>query len=630
MSTKFRNPFKIRASEKIESDINFLKLFSPEVLDLLFEEKGIELWNSPLFIRSSPGAGKSSLLRILEPGPLSTIFNSRSQNEYKELFTSLKKFDVFDDNGVNTLGVLIRCTQNLDALEEINFPPIQKKRLFNSILNAKVIISTLSSLFELKKELNFPSDLNKIEFEFDQNENSSKSFPYRCNGEILFYWASKIENQIDDLLDSFIPDFQDSIEGHNTPFSLFVLKPNSIKIKDEFFIKRIVFLIDDAHKLSANQRKDLFDFIVEKRDNSNIWISERLEGISNFKSYLERDYNEFNLEKYWSLNLSKFKLLLSKIAQKRAGLSSDDVTTFKEHLIETINEELYSQEFSKSINSSKLRIKEIANFHPKFENIFNEIQSYLNPNLETAIILKCFEIIISREINQKQLSFDFSIDLNQLKNKIDSNIQNAARIFLSVQNKIPFFYGFDVLVSLSSNNVEQFISFSSELFEGILANKVSRKSISLEPNLQEKILAEVAEKKWNELKTLLPDAKETLNFIHSLATFCREKTYQKNAPYAPGVTGFAIYQKNELALIHKENWVVDSNYGNLRLAIQNCLNFNLLEIREISQGKKGQKWQVYYLNRWLCLRYQLPLHYGGWQKLPPSKLISWVKNKQEL
>ncbi len=52
MSNKLRNPFLMRASEKIESDINFLRLFSPVVLDDLIEKNNNdELWKNVVFIR---------------------------------------------------------------------------------------------------------------------------------------------------------------------------------------------------------------------------------------------------------------------------------------------------------------------------------------------------------------------------------------------------------------------------------------------------------------------------------------------------------------------------------------------------------------------------------------------------
>ena len=91
MSNKLRNPFLMRASERIESDVNFLRLYSPIVLDSLIEKNSNDtLWNNVIFIRSSPGGGKTSLLRVFEPSTLFNIFSRKSQ-EYKDLFNYLKE-----------------------------------------------------------------------------------------------------------------------------------------------------------------------------------------------------------------------------------------------------------------------------------------------------------------------------------------------------------------------------------------------------------------------------------------------------------------------------------------------------------------------------------------------------------
>src|SRR5664279_1680181 len=99
MSQKLRNPFRLRASERIESDASFLRLYSPLVIETLTERsnKGI-LWNNVLFIHSSPGAGKTSLLRIFEPSSLQTLYSLKSQ-DYTELFSMLKKLSIFNENG---------------------------------------------------------------------------------------------------------------------------------------------------------------------------------------------------------------------------------------------------------------------------------------------------------------------------------------------------------------------------------------------------------------------------------------------------------------------------------------------------------------------------------------------------
>ena len=54
-----RNPFRLRASESIESDATFLRLFGPGMLDLLPAEN---LWDKPQVFRSAPGGGQDFII----------------------------------------------------------------------------------------------------------------------------------------------------------------------------------------------------------------------------------------------------------------------------------------------------------------------------------------------------------------------------------------------------------------------------------------------------------------------------------------------------------------------------------------------------------------------------------------
>ena len=144
MSDAYRNPFKLRNSEKIDKEIGFLRLFSPLALEALVQKHKLGvLWGNVLLIHSSPGGGKTSLLRAFEPGSLTTLWNSKSASDYRDLFNTLKGIDVINKSEVKLLGVSLPCTRNYQVLEELNISEAQKKRLFFSLLNSRVILSTL-------------------------------------------------------------------------------------------------------------------------------------------------------------------------------------------------------------------------------------------------------------------------------------------------------------------------------------------------------------------------------------------------------------------------------------------------------------------------------------------------------
>jgi hypothetical protein len=618
----------MRASEKIESVASFLRLYSPVVLDTLIDKKNLGvLWGNVIFIHSSPGAGKTSLLRVFEPASLRTLITAKSSPDYKELITQLKKLEVITNDGIELLGVTILCTRNYETLEELNVSAGQKIRYFFSLLNARVILSSLRAILQLSDKP-FPEGLRDISFNYEDQDNHFKGMKVPQNGLDLYDWASDIERKIYTAIDSFLPLTDVNPSGHDELFAFSIMKPEHLSIEGKSISNRILFMLDDTHKLSSNQRIRLQKYILEKRGNFNIWIAERLEALEakeNLASFQNRDYEEINLERFWDNQKAKFDKVLINIANKRASISTEDVNSFQEYIEPDLNEEKYKNDFLDIIDSTNSKIAELTTHTDKFNEWLNYIASSEGNPLEKAILLKQVEILITRHIRKNQLSFDFPYPQAELLEKLKSDIEATAKLFISSNKKIPYYHGLPMLMNLSSNNIDQFLSFSSEMFEAMISNKISGRNVALDSQSQERIIGNIVDKKWNELPKLLPYSTEVVNFLQQLGDFSNKQTYQANAPYAPGVNGFSIKESATLTLLEKRNWIEDAVYESLVNVISTCVAYNLLEVKKTKQGEKGQTWDVYYLNRWLCVKFDLPLSYGGFRHKSPDELIRWTK-----
>lgn len=629
MSNKFRNPFKLRNSEKIESEVGFLRLFSPLVLDALAAKyKSGNLWENVVLIHSSPGGGKTSLLRAFEPASLNTLLNSKSAPEYRDLFTALKNIDVINNDRVQVLGVSMPCTRNYQILEELDISDAQKNRLFFSLMNSRIVLSTLRSACRLTSK-RFPEDLVDFEFTYDNHDNYFKSIEVPCSGNDLYQWASRIEKNIYKTIDSFIPDVNASIEGHDELISLLVLRPENLLINGQKICDKILFMFDDAHKLSDNQRRLFKQYIIEKRSDVNIWISERLEALKaeeQLGSFEGRDFEVLNLENFWKNNPSKLNKILRHISDKRAAVSSEDVTSFQEYLNDNLNEETIKEKLNFVIKETWKEILKIS----EYTNRFDDWIGFANqPNEDTllkrAIFLKELQILIHRNLGKPQLSFEFPLTIEELYNKKSSDVTNAAVLFLSLENDIPYYYNFDTLAKLSSFNIEQFLSFSSELFEEMISNKIKGNEITLTDTTQNSIINRVAANNWKKLRTEIPFGQSVQKFLEEFGDFSKKQTFKPNAPYSPGVNGFAIKSTHKNGLYQEEFWLNNVIYRPLINVISTCVAYNLLEKHSVFQGQKGQSHTVYYMNRWLCVLFELPLSYGGWRHQTPDQLIKWVK-----
>lgn len=625
MSSRSRNPFIMRASEKVETDASFLRLYNPIILDCLIEKSEKDkLWNNVVFIHSSPGAGKSSLLRVFEPNPLKILFNNKK--DYKDLHSRLLKLDAIDNNEIKVLGVILTCTRNYEVLDDLGLSIGKSKLLFFTLLNSRIILALLKAITQRHQV-----QLDQIEFNYDNYDNYFRSITTPCSGKVLYEWASNIEKNIYKTIDSFLPEIE-NIEGHEELFAFF-LKPEFFTINGQPVSSRILFMLDDTHKLSNEQRKNLRGYITEKRGHFSIWIGERLEALDayeNLGSYIDRDYEEINIESFLNEKPRRLEDILFSIAEKRAGLSSEGISSFKENIMNDFSGEQNANKLKEIIDSTLTNILSItAHAQNKYDGWIKYLKSYQAPNIfERAIVLLTAEIIIRRNLRREQLSLlSFSIPEKDLIDKLNIEAhREAARLFLSnIDKKIPYYYDINTLVKLATNNIEQFLSFSSEIFEEMIANKIMGKSVSLTPESQDKVIRRVAANKWNELKKLVPYSNEVVNFLKVIGEVSKKHTYQSNAPYAPGVNGFAIKDKELLVLIDQKKWHDDPIYQPLVNVISTCIAYNLLEVRRVAQGKKGQEWDVYYLNRWLCVYFNLPLSYGGWKHLSTNELLKTLK-----
>jgi hypothetical protein len=623
MSIKIRNPFLLRASERIESDAGFLRLYSPLVLDYFIEIQGSDnLWDKVFFIRSSPGAGKSSLLRLFDPNSLLTLQNRKSGDEFKEVFKKLKKIGAVSDDAIHVLGVNLTFTRNYELLE--NFSGIDignRERLFYSLLNSRIITATLRSVLSLKR-LQFPEDLSRIEFSYPDTKLFFKRIDVPCNGQVLYDWAAGIEHSIYDLLDSFLPMTQTSIEGHNELFSIDALRPEYLKVDGQPIFKRVLFMLDDLHKLSVKQREDLISHLLDKRSNVSLWLSERLEALNNLRTNKGRDYEELNLENYWKDRETKFEKLLTNIASKRAAESREDVDFT---LDPSLNEFDMAEVFTQAKDVLFENILDLTAGTPKFdlwkEYLFN-LDASTQDICEQA---KVIEILIHRNMAKTELALGFSLSVEEMHEKTDEKTITAARLFLCKQFNLPYYFGMPMLAKASTNNIEQFLSFSSPLYERMLSLNLNMTNVSLSAKDQDKEIRRIANEKWKELQKVIPESTLVSRFLENLCGYCNSETYRATAPYAPGVTGFYIDATRTIKLINEENWLLNEIFTDLQVVLNTCLAFNLLHVKETMQGKKGEKKNVYYLNRWICIRFDLPLSYGGWRTKKPDELLRWTR-----
>ena len=621
-----RNPFRLRASEDTESHETFVRLFSPEALDVFQAD---DLWKRPQIIRSAPGGGKTSLLRLFTPSSLRTIYSLRTRDYTKDLFKKLTALDAMGDDGPHVLGVYLSCAHSFATLDDLSIEDVKKKRLFLSLLNARIMLATLQSALDMKQK-EYPADLTSVSLSLQSITNPIYDLPFDLAGKSLYEWAQRLERAICNALDSFAPLSETHLPGHDSLIALQVLGGQPPQFDHGSIADRIVLLLDDVHKLAAKQREWLLDTILTMRSSTTVWIAERLEAL-NVDRLLSggaakgRDYDEITLEDYWrGSRAQKFVKLTSSVADRRASDVRDvEMGPFASCLQDSLDSSKWEDVFSSSMTVVANRVKERAASYQRFSEWIAERKASGGTPREQLLGWRKLEILIERDLRKTQKTFDFELGVDELLHREDASLEGAAELFCAREFKLPYYYGLSRLASLASSNIEQFLMLAGDIFEECVSAVLLKRSPDLPPEYQERILRKAVEATWRRLPDRIPYATQVMRFLESIGKMATWETYKPNAPYAPGVTGIAVLMSEREVLRKSIGKSSKENLGFLAQVIATCIAHNLLEVN-LDQKCKGQYWMVMYLNRMLCMRFNLPLHYGGWRERSVSELVPWI------
>lgn len=623
-----RNPFHIRFAEQIGSDRDFLRLFSPGILDILPDT----LWDRINVFRSAPGAGKTSLLRLFTPNALLTVYSYKDFEQYKDIYARMKEIGAINDEGPCVLAALLSCAHNYASLEDLDLDNARKERLLLSLLNVRIVLAILRSALTLRR-YNYPEDLEKLQLECPPEVHLPPGVPHKGSGRLYYDWASQLEKNICESIDNLVPPIKDHLSGHDSLFGLWLLRPHSLLCDGSPIAERVVVMLDDVQKLTALQRKKLLSLIVDLRAPTKVWIAERLEALSTDELLSPgntegRDWNLIYLESYWQDHRKRFESFARNVADKRAESASEgEIASFAGCLEETFDWKDCKTEVTTALDHVSGRVHALADAKPKYREWITLRESTKGTPVDKLLGWRTLEILIERDLLKEQKTFGF-IELTEenLQTQDQSDVRTAAELFISKEFGLPYYYGFTRLCSMASANIEQFLDLSGELFEGVASASIlslSKKMPEVKSNRQEKIVKQTVRRKWDEIVHRVDRPNDIRSLIESTGNFCKWETYKSNAPYSPGVTGIAV-RMSDREKLRDPKFLEKDIFARLASIIASCLSYNIFE-PVLDYKCKGQRWMVLYLNRMFCVHFDLPLQYGGWREKSLRELCHWIE-----
>lgn len=625
-----RNPFRLRRSESIDTETTFLSLFEPGILEVMPTES---FWDTVHILRSAAGGGKTSLIRLFTPTTLLSLCANRTNDRIKELYQRLKDLGAVDDIGPKVLGVMLLCGgPGYSMLHDLELDQARKNRLFFGLLNARVTLAVLRGALLLKR-LEYPIHLDRIQIKPPSDGSTIPGLAFPCSGKELHDWAEKREAKLCSSLDSFGPLNVESLPGDESLLSLAVIHPQNLLVDGSPVADRVLLMMDDIHKLTGQQRQLLINTVIEARSLVGVWIAERFEALSTQEmlssgAHQGRDFEHATeIESYWRGKPDRFEKLAMKVADRRVQAAPDreEIGTFKACLQDALDLPEWDDTFSKIIKGVSERVRQRVGTQPRFQEWIVLREKAEGTLRERAISWRSLEILIERELGKKQRTLfeDDSLDEEDLNQRDDSSVNNAAELFLAREFDLPYFYGPERIARLASLNIQQFLGLAGEVFEESTAALLLGKPTELPPRRQHALMKKAAKAVWDDIPNRVRHGRELKRLLESIGKFAHWYTYRPTAPNDPGVSGTAIRMSERASL-------VDDNYRKSRSDVcqfadllASALAHNLL-VAQLDYNCKKEKWMVLNLNRLLCVHFDLPLNYGLYKERPLATLCQWM------
>lgn len=622
-----RNPFNLRKVENIGSDDAFLSLFQPTTIETLDPDL---IWDRLHLFRSSQGGGKSSLLKLFTPGPLWRLWRERNVSkagrEWNELYDALNRLSVFGEDGPIVVGVITPCTRSYDALEHLPTTKEHRARLLNTLFDVRAITEAMKAALAVRG-LRFPEHAHRLSFSSELKDEYAGDIPFGSSAEHVFDWARRAEHAVWRAVDA--GEEPPSDVGHATLHSLHALRPGALLVDGRSVSDRCLLMYDDVHQLGQRQRSYLLKTAIESRPRAAVWVAERLQVLDVYElislgASSNRESVSENLANQWKLAAQRRPKVFHVIGTKRMAQSSVNLDTDFEGIVSAT---LDQGEFLERLQDAYTTLRQEVDPHIKKKELFRDLpvtNATADRIYEAAVQLKETQIVIARNIQKRQRTFDMPEAIDMPSADESRPLHMSAEYQLCHRFKLPYYFGLDKVAQLSSANVDQFLRIGGAIFEEVLSLKARNKRPPVPARRQEILVQRAAEQMWLEIPIRMPQGRLIQQFLSALGEYGRSISLHPKASYG-ALTGFALEFEDHKRLAGAD---VGKNTDEALVAnvLALCVAHNLLTMEpNAKQGAKNRTLTKFYLNRLLCVREQLPLAYGGFHVQSISVLADWVR-----
>ena len=620
----YRNPFRARTTEQLGEPIIFLRNFGAGVLEALPDSDSI--WDRPLVVRSAPGGGKTSLLRLFTIESL--LLLERRRDEFPELVHELERLGAINEDGATHLGVSLNLSRDYRSLLDLQLPADQLIRAFFRLLDARIVLAVIRAAMAVG-EVEDPGDLELVPLGSQLDAASEAELLGGLDGAELYAHAARTEREILQPLDGLLPGEVDLSAHMVSPnlHSLALLSQTRIQVAGRELPQRPLVMFDDGHEIGAGQRQALLDALRDRSLQVARWYSERFEALSDEEvlvgSAEGRDFEIVDLESRARKPGRGFERVLLDISNRRARSYLDDYASLQQNftdLIDSPKAELLDGRSDEILSALRARVEDLAGGRLRYAEW---VAGTGGPSYESLVDLRALEIVIHGDLGRAQGElFDVPLPLDELENR-QRKVRSVARHFLARDFDLPYYVGPKMMARLGSENVDQFLRLAGDLFEEMLGKITLKRLPRIGAVEQDRIVHRLSDRYWRELPSRVQNGRLVRSLAEAIVELSQRDTFRSTAPYVPGVTGTAMQMADRERLLDPDRRDEIRGGPELFCALAAGIAANVFSV-QLDYSVKNQRVMVIYLNRLLCPRFDLPLGRGGFRERRLEQMAAWM------
>jgi hypothetical protein len=625
------NPFERRATEYLRDDEAFLAVVTPEPIRAHLAKFGAErsLYDRLVVIRGTPGSGKTTIARVFETSVVNTVL--RNEEAHKPLIAALNECGALQSARPLLLAARIPLESDYRDIWELPYSEDTKHALMTTLLQSRAVLAWKRQIDKLGVSY------EDVHLAVDSVSPGARSAAGADSFTNLAQTAARIEEGVLKVIGALVPPPVGELAALDADYYRPLETVGSLEIhfdSQAAWFLHPVLICDDANTLHPQQLAFLQRWLIRRELKVGRWLLTRLDALRPEEAFalahqeenstelpgvtVSREVIQISLQSERKEQKSSFRRMARDMANRYmrqmpmfatrklddfSGLLSDKPARLTAPKLETLRAKTQSE-------AKRLHISA-----DRYESIFRLITDY-GKNLADDEQLALLLILLNRyatRVDQKEL-FGAEDPEPARPLKVDSGLEEAARLYLLHTHQRAFFFGFNDLCDASSENAEQFLRLSAILVDAIATRLIRNQGATLSCEQQTTLLRERAEDfmmSWN-----FPYYEKVRMVVNAIATRSLSESLRPTAWLGSGANAFGVPQE--------EFEVITTTHPELSNILKYGMAYNAFALVP-NYDCQGKNWCLVELGGIPCLSYGLTLKRGGFIKSTVADLVEATK-----